>query len=142
MTAATGSISVTAGAMVEAAEESSLIVGLDHIQLALPAGTEDKMQAFYCDILGMIAQPKPAPLQGRGGFWASTGTVDVHFGVDPDFHPATKAHPAFIVRDSEGVFTALTAHGHTPAWDTALPKVKRFFVMDPVGNRIEIIEQT
>lgn len=124
-----------------AAVENNLIVGLDHIQLALPAGAEDAMRAFYCDLLGMNEKPKPAPLQGRGGFWANAGPLAIHFGVDPNFHPATKAHPAFVVDDSSSLFAVLTAQGHKPEWDRALPHVKRFFVADPVGNRIEIIGQ-
>lgn len=127
--------------MAAEVEANDLIVGLDHIQLALPAGTEDKMRTFYCDLLGMDEQPKPASLLGRGGFWAMVGTFSIHFGIDPDFRPATKAHPAFIVRDCDRLFAVLTAQGYTPTWDKALPDVNRFFVTDPVGNRIEFIGQ-
>ena len=116
-----------------------MIIGLDHIQLALPAGTEDQMRAFYCDLLGMVEVPKPAPLQGRGGFWARTDTLECHFGVDPDFHPATKAHPAFRVSDLDALAQRLSAAGFDVNWDTALAEVKRFFTSDPVGNRIELM---
>lgn len=119
-----------------------MIVGLDHIQLALPAGAEDVVRAFYCDILGMARVPKPVPLEGRGGFWAQAGGLQVHFGVDPDFHPATKAHPAFVIEDLDQLAKALETAGHAVTWDTALPEVKRCFIVDPVGNRIELIAQT
>lgn len=117
----------------------SMIQALDHIQLALPAGAEDQLRAFYCDLLGMTETPKPAPLAGRGGFWAVAGTLHVHFGVDPNFHPATKAHPAFIISDLTALADKLQQHGYDTIWDHALPNVKRFFTCDPVGNRIELI---
>jgi catechol 2,3-dioxygenase-like lactoylglutathione lyase family enzyme len=119
-----------------------VIVGLDHVQLAFPDGAEDRMRAFYCDILGMNERPKPAVLQARGGFWAHAGGLEFHFGVDPDFHPATKAHPAFIISDLQALANKLTAAGYQANWDTALPNVTRFFSDDPVGNRIECIAKS
>ena len=120
----------------------TMITALDHIQLALPAGAEDDLRAFYCDYLGMVEIPKPAPLAGRGGFWARSGQLEVHFGVDPDFHPARKAHPAFVVADLDELARKLTDAGYEITWDTALPDVKRCFTHDPVGNRIELIAQS
>ncbi len=119
-----------------------MITALDHIQLALPADAEEDMRDFYCNALGMTALPKPAPLQGRGGFWAQAGPVQVHFGIDADFHPATKAHPAFVVDDLDALADRLSGAGHRITWDTALPAVRRCFIHDPVGNRIELISQT
>lgn len=118
------------------------IVALDHIQLALPKGSEDQMRAFYCGPLEMTEVPKPLPLSGRGGFWAMAGPIQVHFGVDPDFTPASKAHPAFVVDDLDALAQRLSSGGYTVKWDTALPEIKRFFTSDPVGNRIELIAQT
>ncbi|PUB18441.1 VOC family protein [Yoonia sediminilitoris] len=116
-----------------------MIKALDHIQLALPAGSEDDLRAFYCDALGMVEIPKPAPLRGRGGFWANAGELQVHFGVDLDFHPATKAHLAFAVADIDALARDLADKGYPVTWDTALPDVRRFFCNDPVGNRMEFI---
>lgn len=123
------------------AEATKMILGLDHLQLALPAGAEDTMRAFYCDLLGFEDIAKPEPLLKRGGFWAGAGTIVVHFGIDPDFHPATKAHPAFLVCDIEALFAVLTERGYAPKWDTSLQDVVRFFVNDPVGNRVEIMQR-
>ncbi len=119
-----------------------MITALDHIQLALPAGAEDKMRAFYCGVLDMVEVAKPAPLQGRGGFWAQAGSLACHFGVDPDFHPATKAHPAFVVKDLRGLANRIAKAGHDVIWDSALPDVARFFTADPAGNRLEFIGQS
>jgi catechol 2,3-dioxygenase-like lactoylglutathione lyase family enzyme len=118
-----------------------MVTGLDHLQLALPAGREDVMRGFYCDLLGLTEVAKPVPLQGRGGFWAVAGAAQVHFGVDPDFHPATKAHPAFRVADLDALAARLRAAGHRVDWDDKLPDVTRFFTFDPVGNRVELIAE-
>jgi extradiol dioxygenase family protein len=116
-----------------------MIVNLDHIQLAHPAGAEDAMRGFYCGLLGMVEIAKPDALQGRGGFWAVAGSTQVHFGVDPQFTPAAKAHPAFIVADLALLAKRLTAAGAAVRWDTSLSDVRRFFTDDPVGNRVELM---
>jgi predicted enzyme related to lactoylglutathione lyase len=67
------------------------------------------------------------------------GDLNVHFGVDPTFAPATKAHLAFVVTDIDRLSDRLVAVGHKIYWDTKLVDVRRFFVFDPVGNRIEMI---
>ena len=116
-----------------------MIQTLDHIQLALPQGAEPAMRDFYVSLLGMVEIPKPKPLQDRGGFWASVGSMQVHFGVDPNFNPATKAHPAFVTSEIEALAGRLQRAEFEVRWDTSLPDVNRFFAFDPVGNRVEII---
>ena len=116
-----------------------MIKGLDHLQIALPAGSEDAMRDFYCGLLRCVEVPKPDALMGRGGFWAQAGELQLHFGVDPMFHSATKAHPAFLIADLDGLAARLKAAGVGVTWDRALANVHRCFVNDPVGNRIELI---
>ena len=79
---------------------------LDHVQLAIPPGAEDLCRSFYVDLLGMSEVPKPPVLAARGGLWLASGPVRIHLGVEPDFRPARKAHPAVAVTDIEG----LSAH--------------------------------
>src|SRR6187551_1552795 len=81
----------------EAMKRPPHVVAIDHVQLAMPAGGEDRARAFYAGILGLAEVPKPPPLAPRGGCWFESDTVKVHLGVEPDFQPATKAHPAFVV---------------------------------------------
>lgn len=100
------------------------------------------MRAFYCGVLRMVEVEKPAPLQGRGGFWARASTLQCHFGVDPHFQPATKAHPAFVVDNLDKLASDLAENGLSVTWDTALPEVARFFTTDPVENRLEFISQS
>jgi len=113
---------------------------IDHVQLAIPRGAEDLCRRFYVDLLGMEERPKPPALAGRGGLWLRSGDVELHLGVEDDFRPARKAHPALAVIDLDRVAHHLAEAGHAPVWDDAIPD-RRFYVSDPVGNRIEFIER-
>ena len=87
------------------------IVRLDHVQLAMPPGREAEAEAFYSGLLGLERVPKPEPLAARGGCWFVRGAVAVHLGVEEDFRPARKAHPALVVRDLAALEAALAAAG-------------------------------
>jgi catechol 2,3-dioxygenase-like lactoylglutathione lyase family enzyme len=113
---------------------------LDHVQLAIPQGAEDLCRAFYAGLLGMREVAKPPALAKRGGLWLECGSVRIHLGVEEDFRPARKAHPAIAVADLDALARLLLEAGHEPAWDDATPGVRRFYVQDPVGNRIEFME--
>jgi catechol 2,3-dioxygenase-like lactoylglutathione lyase family enzyme len=117
------------------------IVGLDHVQIAAPAGCEAAARAFYGNLLGLAEIPKPAPLGTRGGVWFRVGSQQLHIGVDPGFAPARKAHAALSVRpaDLDGLAERLAAAGVALTWDRALPDVRRFYAEDPWGNRLELL---
>jgi catechol 2,3-dioxygenase-like lactoylglutathione lyase family enzyme len=118
-----------------------LIQGLDHVQVAAPAGCEEAARRFYSGLLGMSELEKPAALQARGGAWFACGANQLHVGVTPDFAPATKAHPALRVSldDLDQLAERLKEAGVELRWDDAIPDVRRLYVADPWGNRIELI---
>jgi catechol 2,3-dioxygenase-like lactoylglutathione lyase family enzyme len=116
-----------------------VIVGIDHVQLAMPAGREAEAQAFYAGLLGMIELPKPAPLAARGGCWFAAGAVQLHLGVEAEFRPAKKAHPALLIADYAAFCARLRVAGVEVTDDLELADVVRANVHDPFGNRIELI---
>ncbi|MGO4736550.1 VOC family protein [Bosea sp. 2KB_26] len=116
------------------------ITRLDHVQLAMPPGGESEARAFYEGVLGISEVAKPAHLASRGGCWFEQGALKVHLGVDADFKPARKAHPAFIVSDLAALVTTLKARGYRVAEDQPLDGYDRMYVDDPFGNRIELME--
>lgn len=116
------------------------LVRIDHVQLAMPAGGEAAARAFYRDALGLAETSKPAHLTARGGCWFEDGALKVHLGVDPDFRPARKAHPAFVVTDLALLAARLEAGKYRVAEDGLLDGRRRVFADDPFGNRIELIE--
>ena len=117
-----------------------MIVGLDHVQLAIPPGSEDTCREFYVGLLGMTELDKPSVLKARGGLWLGSGAAEIHLGVEPDFRPARKAHPALLIADLDDLAQRLGAAGHAVKWDETIPTTRRFFTDDPLGNRLEFIE--
>lgn len=115
---------------------------LDHIQIAIPPGSEEACRSFYCGLLGWNEVSKPASLAGRGGLWLRTATFEVHLGVEQDFRPAKKAHPAFTLKKLDELATKLLEGGHSVVWDDLLPGKRRFFSYDNEGNRLEFIESS
>jgi catechol 2,3-dioxygenase-like lactoylglutathione lyase family enzyme len=122
--------------------DSGRIIAIDHVQLAMPAGGEDVARGFYEGILGLDELPKPAELAGRGGAWFAAGHVQVHLGVEADFRPARKAHPALEVRGLAALVARCEAAGIAVTRDVPLPGMDRVHVSDPFGNRIELVERT
>ncbi|MDQ3782525.1 MAG: glyoxalase, partial [Actinomycetota bacterium] len=100
---------------------------LHHVQLAIPAGSEDRCRAFYIGTLEMSEVAKPAALAGRGGLWLRSGRLEIHLGVDDDFHPATKAHPGILTDDLDAVAARLAAAGVLVTWDDLFPGHRRFY---------------
>ena len=113
---------------------------LDHVLLAMPAGRESDARQFYQGILGIPEASKPEALAARGGCWFEDGELKIHLGVEKDFVPARKAHPAFIVDDLAGLEFKLKASGYPVAHDEPLEGYDRIFVNDPFGNRIELMQ--
>jgi catechol 2,3-dioxygenase-like lactoylglutathione lyase family enzyme len=113
---------------------------IDHAQLAMPAGQEDSARRFYGGLLGLPEQTKPPHLAVRGGAWFESGSVKVHLGVDSDFHPARKAHVAFVVDDVKELRQRATAAGYEVDDGEPLAGYHRIYVYDPFGNRLEFMQ--
>ncbi len=122
------------------APAAARVLGLDHLQLAMPAGREAEARAFYGGILGLAELPKPPNLAARGGLWFALGSQQLHLGVERDFRPARKAHPAFLASDVADLRARLEAAGFVPYDDEPLAGYRRFYVADPFGNRLEFLQ--
>ena len=116
------------------------IHGLHHLQIAIPAGGEEAARRFYRDVLGLNEVPVPASVAHLAAAWFERGEFRIHLGVDPNFHPSKKGHPAFLVTGLDGIVARLTAAGFPIAQADVVPGYRRCHVFDPVGNRIELIE--
>ena len=116
-----------------------VLIGLDHVQLACPAGGEADGIAFYSGLLGLEHVPKPEPLASRGGCWFRGAGFEVHLGVENAFRAARKAHPALLVDGLDDLAAQLEAAGHPVRWDDELPGTRRCYVDDPFGNRVELV---
>lgn len=116
------------------------ILGVEHVQLAMPDGGEPVARKFYRDLLGLREVPKPAELQGRGGAWFESSHIKIHLGIEKDFRPAKKAHPALLVSGIEQLQQTLKNEAVTIEDGEQIEGYTRFFAFDPFGNRIEFLE--
>jgi len=119
---------------------ADLIQGIEHVQLAAPPGCEEAARRFYGALLGLWELAKPPALAGRGGVWFAAGAQSVHIGVEEPFTPARKAHPALLVNGIDALAERLASAGVEPQWDDALPGYRRFYALDPWGNRLEFLQ--
>lgn len=117
------------------------VESLDHVQMAMPVGQEATAVGFYQDLLGIPEVPKPPHLAVRGGCWFESSTIKIHLGVDPDFRPARKAHPALLVSELGALVGTLREAGVPVRDDEPLEGYHRVYVDDPFGNRIELMER-
>lgn len=106
----------------------------------MPRGKEQQARDFYSGILGIPEVPKPPELAKRGGVWFENQFLKIHLGVEDDFRPARKAHPALLVEDLNSLVALLRENGFVVADDDDLDGFLRVYVSDPFGNRIELME--
>lgn len=120
-----------------------MVVGLDHVQVAAPRtpGVEDEARAFYGGLLGLKELEKPGSLKSKGGVWFSLGQGELHIGLEDDFRPARQTHPGFLVNGLDVLRALLETTGYTIAEGEDVPGVRRFYVHDPFGNRLELVEK-
>jgi catechol 2,3-dioxygenase-like lactoylglutathione lyase family enzyme len=118
------------------------ILSLDHVQVAIPLGGENRAREFYAGILGLSEVEKPAPMAGRNSIWFVAGSANLHLGIEPEFHPAKRAHPALVVEGLDEILAACERAGLPAKPDTSFNGFRRVHVFDPFGNRLELMERT
>ena len=118
------------------------ILSIEHIQIAIPIGSEDRARAFYAGILEFVEVEKPATMAKRNSIWFRAGSVSLHLGLEPDFHPAKRAHPALVVDGMDQVLTACQRANITVKPDVSFNGFRRVHIFDPFGNRLELMERS
>ena len=116
-----------------------MILGLDHLQISIPAGRLDEALSFYIGMLGFTRIPKPASLDPRGAWLLQSG-VHLHLGEEPVFATDGCAHPAFRVADIDAILDPLRARGLKHRNEAGPEGCRRVSVFDPFGNRIELMQ--
>lgn len=86
-------------------------ISIDHIQLAAPPTSEEAAREFFGEVLGLEELPKPEKLAKRGGVWFLMGDKQIHIGIQKDFVPAKKAHPAFEIKNLEHLKSRIEDYG-------------------------------
>ncbi len=113
---------------------------IHHVLLACPRGSEKLSRSFYAGLLGLTEKPKPPALAARGDCWFTGYDAELHLGVEDDFRPARKAHPALVRPDLDELAARLVAAGPAVPWGhEEIPRMRRFHPHDPHGNRLEVL---
>ena len=115
------------------------IIGLHHVQIAMPRGGEESARSFYSSLLGIPEVPKP-PERMPGGAWFESDSVRVHLGVESDFRPARKAHPGLLVEGLNIIVARLQDTGYEVVQGEPLAGYDHVYVDNPFGNRLELLE--
>lgn len=122
--------------------ENSSILKVQHAQITIPIGEEEKAREFYCEFLGLKEIAKPESLRQRGGFWMELGGFQIHVGTENDFdRTKTKAHLAYEVENLEAWREKLKARNIEISDGVKIPNYERFEFRDPFGNRVEFLEK-
>jgi len=114
------------------------IIGIDHVQIAAPKALESDCVRFYREVLALPEIEKPDALKSRGGAWFQVGSLQMHVGIDPDASPSSKRHICFLVKDLASAKAAVQSSGVVIDSEGVAEGLRRFFIRDPAGNRIEI----
>jgi catechol 2,3-dioxygenase-like lactoylglutathione lyase family enzyme len=117
-----------------------MILEFHHLQIAIPKGGEAAARQFYGAGLGMREVEKPEVLRARGGLWFEAGSVRLHLGLEEPFVAAKKAHPGLRVGSLAQAEAALQAKAISFRRDQDLPEMRRIYLEDPFGNRLELLE--
>ncbi|HEY8491901.1 MAG TPA: VOC family protein [Dehalococcoidia bacterium] len=117
------------------------VLGLHHVQIFIPPGTEDRARAFYGGLLGLREVPKPPSLAGRGGLWYDVGDGQLHVSARPAGADTSGRHPGLLVDDLAAFRRRLEAAGVPLEEDVPIPGFVRCYCRDPFGNRIELLER-
>ncbi len=119
------------------------ILAIDHVQVTV---SRERLQAavrFYGEVLGLT--PAPRPGKPGEGTWYQIGPVQLHLAIEDrasDGANRSRRHVCYRVRDLAAAERRLREAGVTILPDERpIPGVRRFFIEDPGGNRIEIAEQ-
>jgi catechol 2,3-dioxygenase-like lactoylglutathione lyase family enzyme len=120
-------------------ERNLAISGIAHVQVAITPGGEDAARHFYGGLLGLAELPKPAELRDRGGAWFACGAQEIHCGIEPQVAP-TRRHPALLTDELDALRARLEAAGIQTEADRQLPGYRRFYALDPFGNRLEFLQ--
>lgn len=127
------------GRAAEARRRASMISGIVHVQLSITPGGEDVARGFYRDLLQLREIPRPDSLSDRGGCWFACGAQEIHCGVEEAVAPSRR-HPALLTDDLDGLKSRLEAAGVSTQVDRQIPGYRRFYALDPFGNRIEFLQ--
>ncbi|HBB98829.1 MAG TPA: bleomycin resistance protein [Blastocatellia bacterium] len=117
-----------------------MVTALHHVNITVPAEQEGAAKNFYGAVLGLKQVPKPAAAR-QSGAWYQIGENQLHLSVDEEPRSISSRHICFTVDDlpeTEKKFR--DAEVEIIPDPRPIPGTRRFYVRDPGGNQLEIVE--
>src|SRR5262245_30151478 len=113
------------------------ITHVDHVSVIVTDLARSRR--FYRDVLGLreIAKPKTFDFSV---LWFDLGGQQLHLLLKPHADTISPRHFALRVADAQAARFHFRQHGVGSQETTPIPHCDRFFVADPDGNRIEVIQ--
>jgi catechol 2,3-dioxygenase-like lactoylglutathione lyase family enzyme len=120
-----------------------MVTALHHVNVTVPAELEAATKEFYGSVLGLRQVPKPAAARQTGA-WYQIGDNQLHLSVeDEPSGPLSSRHICFNVASLAGTEKRFRDAGFEIVPDPRpIPGISRFYVRDPGGNQLEIVQQT
>jgi len=109
---------------------------------SLVAQDLERAAAFYRDVLGLTEIEIPSTFKpaGLNVLWFRLGSQQIHLLAGTGNQPNSQHHMALQVDDAQAARLWMKEKGIDIEETILIPGADRFFVRDPDGNLIEIIE--
>ncbi len=110
---------------------------IDHVSVIIT--DVERSRRFYGDLLGLKEIPKPRTFDFVV-VWYDLGNMHVHLLLKDKADTTSPRHFALRVADAQAARAYFREHSVPTSETTLIPGADRFFINDPDGNRIEIIQ--
>jgi catechol 2,3-dioxygenase-like lactoylglutathione lyase family enzyme len=111
---------------------------INHIHICVPEDRLEEARLFYANVIGLQQKPRPDVFP-EPGHWFTIGDIELHIGVEQP-KPITIRHAAFEVADLRASRVQLEKHAIKINEEPVIPGRIRFSFLDPLGNRMELIQ--
>jgi catechol 2,3-dioxygenase-like lactoylglutathione lyase family enzyme len=118
-----------------------MTISLHHVNVTVSAELENAAKEFYGSVLGLKQIPKPAGSR-QSGAWYQVGEVQLHLSVEDEPCELSSRHVCFTISDLDEAESRFRNAGVEIIPDPRpRPDSPRFYVRDPGGNQLEIVQQ-
>jgi catechol 2,3-dioxygenase-like lactoylglutathione lyase family enzyme len=113
------------------------VLKIDHCSVVIT--DVERSRRFYREVLGLREINKPRTFDFVV-LWFDLGDQHIHLLLKHEADSISPRHFALRVTDAAAARAHFRGHGVATQETTPIPGADRFFIADPDGNRIEIIQ--
>lgn len=113
------------------------VTQIDHVSVLITDVARSRR--FYGELLGLKEIPKPRTFDFVV-LWYDLGNQHLHLLLKDQPDAISPRHFALRVTDCAAARAYFQQHGIAKQETTPIPGADRFFIADPDGNRIEVIQ--